>query len=81
MVFNYSKLLGRIKECGYTQETLANRVKMGSATMSNKLNNKAHFKQRDILDICDVLEIPFYSIGEYFFYNKSSENGTKNDRP
>ena len=40
MEFDYSKLLGRIKEFGYTQETLAGAIKMSVSTMSLKLNNK-----------------------------------------
>ena len=73
MSFNYSKLLGRIKEYGYTQETLAKKIVMAAPTINQKLNNKAPFKQKDIREICDVLEIPCCEIGDYFFCSNSSE--------
>ena len=67
MPYNYSKLLGRIKEKGYTQESLAAKVGMRSGTLSQKLNNKAKFKQTEITDICKLLRIDDCEIGDYFF--------------
>ena len=74
MRFDYSKLLGRIKECGYTQESLALEVKMSVSTMSLKLNNKAFFTQIEIKRICELLEIPVHRIGEYFFAHEVQKN-------
>lgn len=65
--FNYSFLRGRIKECGYTQESLALAVKMNPGMLSEKLNGKYPFKQKDIQSIVDVLDIPATEIGRYFF--------------
>ena len=76
MSFDYSKLLGRIKERGYTQETLAKHIAMSESTLSQKLNNKTPFKQRDIREISDALEISSNDIGAYFFYIEGSENRT-----
>ena len=45
MPYNYSKLLGQIREKNYTQETLAKEIGIQSTTLSQKLNNKAKFKQ------------------------------------
>ena len=67
MVFDYSKLLGRIKELGFTQETLAKQVMMSNSTLCLKLNNKAHFRQTEIAAICVVLDIAPSDIGRYFF--------------
>lgn len=67
MKFDYSKLLGRIKEFGHTQETLAKEIGITESSMSMKLNNKAYFKQIEIRLICGVLEIPDSEIGVYFF--------------
>lgn len=67
MKFNYSKLLGRIKEKGFTQESLAVAIGISVATMSLKLNNKAFFTQPEICKISDLLDIPVDRIGEYFF--------------
>ena len=70
MQFDYSKLLGRIKECGFTQETLAKRIGIAESSMCLKLNNKADFKKIEIFLICDALEIEINEIGTYFFTQK-----------
>ena len=67
MQFDYSKLLGRIRERGMTQETLARLIGIKSPTLSLKLNNKAFFTQPEIRKICEALEICFDEIGAYFF--------------
>ncbi|MBR5199239.1 MAG: DUF739 family protein [Bacteroidales bacterium] len=70
MVFDYSKLLGRIKEKGLTQENLAKSIGITPGSMSEKLNNKANFKQKEIIAICRELDISVGEIGEYFFTQK-----------
>lgn len=67
MAYNYSKLLGRIKECGYTQESLATAIGRDKGTLSLKLNNKGQFRANEMDDICKVLDIPNNEIGDYFF--------------
>lgn len=67
MKFNHSKLLGRIRECGFTQEQLAKAVGMSKTTLNAKLNNQFYFTAKDIYAICAVLNIPTSEIGEYFF--------------
>lgn len=67
MSFNYSKLLGKMKECGFTQEQLAKAIGINKGTLSTKLNNKFSFSQNEILDICKVLNIPVCEIGEFFY--------------
>ena len=67
MKFNHSKLLGRIRECGFTQEQLAKAIGVSKATLSAKLNNQFYFTAKEMYDICDVLNIPISEIGEYFF--------------
>jgi transcriptional regulator with XRE-family HTH domain len=79
MGFDYSKLLGRIKEFGYTQESLAKEIGITVASMSLKLNNKANFKQREIRSICKVLKIPCGEIGIYFFTLKVRKTRTKEE--
>ena len=70
MVFDYSKLLGRIKERGFTQEALAKHIGIAESSMCLKLNNKAHFKQPEITLICEALKIACSEIGVYFFTQK-----------
>lgn len=67
MIYNYSKLLGRIKECGLTQEQLANEIGINKATLSAKLNNKFSFNSDEMDAICRVLDISPEEIGSYFF--------------
>ena len=74
MTVEYGKLLGRIKEKGFTQAQLANLIGMTPGTMSMKLNNQAYFKQSEIILICDALEIPVSECGEYFFTMKVRKN-------
>lgn len=70
MQFDYSKLLGRIKECGFTQETLAKHIGIAKSSMCLKLNNKANFRHDEIFLICVALEIKTQEIGVYFFTAK-----------
>mgnify|MGYP002519668063 CR=1 FL=1 len=67
MSFNYSKLLGKMRECNYTQEKLANAINMNKGTLNQKLNNKANFTQPEMDSICELLNIPADEIGTYFF--------------
>lgn len=67
MHFDFSKLLGRIKEYGYTQESLAKSIGKDKSTLSSKLNNKGEFKSGEIDAICKVLDISNDEIGDYFF--------------
>lgn len=67
MKYNYSKLLGRMKECGITQEQLAAEIGMNKATLSAKLNNKFQFKGDEMDAICKALDISNDEIGAYFF--------------
>lgn len=67
MKYNYSKLLGKIRERGLTQEQLAKAIGRNKSTISLKLNNNGSFTQDEMDDICRVLDIPNVEIGEYFF--------------
>lgn len=67
MKFDYSKLRGRMREKGLTQEEVAISSEMSPSTFSLKLNNQSNFSQDDICNLSDVLEIPHIEIGVYFF--------------
>lgn len=67
MQFDYSKLRGRVREMTKTQEALAAEAGMKEATYSQKINNNSEFKQSEILQICEVLNIPHDQIHAYFF--------------
>jgi transcriptional regulator with XRE-family HTH domain len=67
MKFNNSKLLGRMKERGITQEQLAKEIEKDKSTVNSKLNGKYAFTAKEIDDICKVLDISNSEIGDYFF--------------
>ena len=65
--FNYSALLGLIREKGHTQESLAAASGISLSMLSAKLKGRYPFKQTDIQSISDVLGIAPSDIGHYFF--------------
>lgn len=67
MSFNYSKLLGRIKEKVGTQSTFAELMGLSEKTLSMKLNNKNSWKQPEILKACELLDISSEEVFVYFF--------------
>ncbi len=73
-MYDYSKLLGRIKEKGLTQEALANKIGISGTTLSKKLNNIGKFSQAEMLSICEVLDIPVSDIASYFFAKQLVKN-------
>lgn len=67
MAFNYSKLKGRIKEVYNTQENFANAIGLSLTSVSNKLNNKIQWTQKEIDNACAALKIDDCEISSYFF--------------
>lgn len=65
--YNYSKLLGRLREKGITQEELARKIGLNPSTLNIKLKSKSDFSQTEIRMICEVLDIPLEEIPAYFF--------------
>lgn len=65
VVYDYSRLLGRIKEKGYTQETLASVMHVNPSTLNRKLKNKCEFTQSEIRHLCQLLEVE--DVAGYFF--------------
>ena len=70
-VMDYSKLRGRIKECGYTQKSLAGGIGISEGQFCQKLTGKYPFTQKEIDKICDVLKISVNEIGLFFFSPES----------
>lgn len=76
MIFDFSKLRGRIKEKLKYESVFAEKLKISQASLSAKFNNKSDFTATEILRASDedVLDIPVNEIGEYFFTNKLELN-------
>lgn len=67
MVFNYSKLRGKIREVYGTESAFAVALGIGRVSLSQRLNNAAEFSRQEILQSCQLLEIPSSEIPDYFF--------------
>ena len=65
--FDYSKLLGKIKEKGLTLAEFAKCIGMAPSTFSLKLSGEGYFRQPEIISICDELGIAYKEIIAYFF--------------
>lgn len=67
MEFDYSKLLGKIKEVFGTQNAFATAIGISYQSVSYKLNNQSEFTSSEILKSVKVLNIPIRKIPLYFF--------------
>ncbi|SFR67148.1 DUF739 family protein [Anaeromicropila populeti] len=67
MIYNYSKLLGRIKEIYGTQEKFAKALGMGRVSLSQRLNCKLEFTQNEINRSIELLGLNTLDIPAYFF--------------
>lgn len=65
--YDYSKLLGRMKEQGFTQNKLSKGIGISETTLNLSLNNKRDFNQDEMLRACELLDIPVEKITDYFF--------------
>lgn len=71
--YDYSKLLGRIREKGFTQVALAKAIGVSETTLNLSLTNKRSFKQNEMFAICHFLDIDTVDIDDYFFCHKTLE--------
>lgn len=70
IVYDYSKLLGRIKEKYGIRENLVKEITISSTSLNLRLNNKLKFDQQDIKELCIALDINEEEIPDYFFKEK-----------
>lgn len=79
--YNYSKLLGKMKEMGIRQEDLAKKIGINPASLNRKLHNDTQFKQSEIQKIMSTIGVPLDEVSAYFFtqYQRTiSKNLCKN---
>ena len=74
MLFDYSKLEGRIRQYYQTDEKFALAIGMGRGSLSAKLNNKSDFTRKQMLRAAELLEIEPIDIPLYFFQKKVQKN-------
>lgn len=67
MVYDYSKLSGKIVEVLETRSEFARSMGLSERTISLKMNNAVPWKQTEISKACLLLNIPFEEVQDYFF--------------
>jgi plasmid maintenance system antidote protein VapI len=70
MTFDYSKLRGRIREVFGTQDRFAEAMGRSDTSISQKLNNKSEWTQKEINRAVEVLGIDDVDVSAYFFAQK-----------
>lgn len=65
MEFDYSKLLGAMRENGVTQSDLANRIGISETSLRDKLKNRSEFRTKEMYRVKLLLKLPNYE--DYFF--------------
>lgn len=70
MSYDYSKLLGKIKEIYSTQKDFAKALGINRCSLNLKVNNKAEFTQTEINKSIRLLGIDETEIPAYFFTEK-----------
>lgn len=73
MVYDYSKLEGKIIEKFGTRESFAKALGITTKSISDKLNNKTIWKQPEISKAKDLLSISGAETDSYFFKYKVQE--------
>ena len=69
--YNYSKLLGRIKEYCGKQSVFADEMGLSERSVSLKLNNLRGWTQPEIHKACEVLKLSSLDIPAYFFVEET----------
>jgi len=68
--YDYSRLLGKMREKGFTQERLAKCISISECSLNLTLNNKRDFRQDEMIKIGEALDIPLNEFNSYFFAHK-----------
>lgn len=70
MIYDYSKLRGRIIEkCG-TLFVFADKLGISRTILSQKMNNKTKWSQDDIVKALKILDVPLSQAGDYFLIER-----------
>jgi transcriptional regulator with XRE-family HTH domain len=71
VVFDYSKLDGKITEVYKSRSNFADAMGISKGALSNKLNGVSRLSAEDMFQAMKLLEIPNDEIRVYFFSPKS----------
>lgn len=70
IIFDYSRLLGKICEVCRTQDSFCEKIGVGSMALQKRLDNQVAFSSGEIYRSCAVLGISPEEISLYFFTEK-----------
>ncbi len=76
MNFDYSKIKGKIRELGLTQDDYANYLGISTTTLHLRLENKRPFTQPEIAMTMHLFNEPIKNVSKYFFTKKVQKNRT-----
>lgn len=65
--FEYRKLRGRIVEKYGTFNAFFEKLTITNIQASKKINGRAGFSQKDIVEWCGLLEIDLKDVGHFFY--------------
>lgn len=68
--YDYSKLLGKLREVGLTQVQLAAKIGLSACSLNLTLKNKRNFRQNEIVKTAEALDIRPGEYEAYFFAHK-----------
>ena len=64
---NTNKFLGKMKEHGYTLDTLARSIGISRMSLYNKVHGIREWRLREFAKVCELLELDYYDIRDIFF--------------
>jgi len=67
IIFNYSKLKGKITEVCDTKKAFAKKLGISEGSLISKLNSRTYFTQKEILLAIQILSIDLGEVALYFF--------------
>ncbi len=70
---DYTRLRQRIVGLRLTQQSIAKAIGLSAGHFCHKLQGKYPFKEREIRQLCWLLNIPQEEIGSYFFCYRVEE--------
>ena len=73
VIFDYSKLRGRIVEKFGTMSAFADYIGISEVALSRKLNNKVAISRDDMISWSKALDVSVDEYGAFYFVQKSNE--------
>jgi len=72
IVFDYSKLRGRIREVFHTETRFARELGISKVSLSAKLNGRQNFSLNEISKMSHIFNLKEKEMFEFFFHQKPS---------